>query len=113
MSQGSIEHYVADGEKEAIEERRRLALQESERKQFANAIISQGSLNHDEAKQGPSAGQNNLTFNFGKPAPKGRFGRKEDSSTKQERLTELLSKTAQYTRFILQQNLAHHKAQSK
>lgn len=40
LSQDSIAHYVEDAEKEAILERKRLALQVSERKQFANAIIS-------------------------------------------------------------------------
>ena len=34
MSQDSIQHYVQDAEKENQEERRRLQLQDSERKQF-------------------------------------------------------------------------------
>jgi len=40
LSQDSILHYVDDAKKETIEERKRLTLQEKERKQFANQIIS-------------------------------------------------------------------------
>lgn len=43
MSQDSIMHYVEDAEKETLLERKRLALQESQRKEYAHQIISQAS----------------------------------------------------------------------
>ena len=44
---------------------------------------------------------------------KNKFGKIVDGSTQKERLLDLLEKTEQYTRFILQQNLKHHQAQQK
>jgi hypothetical protein len=39
LSQDSIKHYVEDAEKETLEERRRLELQDSQRKQFAKKML--------------------------------------------------------------------------
>lgn len=58
LSQDSIAHYVEDAEFETQEERKRLALQESERKQFANAIISQTSHHHEQGEHDDEAGPN-------------------------------------------------------
>lgn len=44
---------------------------------------------------------------------KSRFGRQSDSTSKKERLQDLLEKTEQYTRFILQQNLKSHREQQR
>ena len=52
LSQGSIAHYVEDAELETQQERKRLALQVSERKQFANAIISQTSHQMENGEPG-------------------------------------------------------------
>jgi SNF2 family DNA or RNA helicase len=116
LSQDSLANYAEDAEKEAILERKRLALQDSERKQFANAIISQTSHHNENGNQavetGPTPNQG-LVFSFGKSAPKNRFGRKDSGSTKKERLEELLQKTEQYTKFILQQNIKHHRAMQR
>ena len=116
LSQDSIQHYVEDAEKEAAIERKRLAQQESERKQYASQIISQTSgQSQDQQRQhnGNSSANQITQFSFGKAATKNRFGRPTDGSSRKERLHELLEKTEQYTRFILQQNLKHHKAQQK
>ena len=111
LSQDSIQHYVEDAEKEAQKERKRLALQESERKQYANQIISQTSHNSNEHQPADNRALNQVNkFSFGKTAPKGKFGRQPtDGTSRKERLHELLEKTEQYTKFILQQNLMHHK----
>ena len=114
LSQDSIQHYVEDAEKEAVQERKRLALQESERKQYASQIISQTSHKSQEKQPNAAADANQINpYSFGKVMTKSRFGKHSDGSTKKERLQDLLQKTEQYTRFILQQNLKHHKAQQK
>ena len=41
------------------------------------------------------------------------FGKFVDGSSKKDRLAELLERTGQYTRFILQQNAHHYHAQQK
>jgi len=41
------------------------------------------------------------------------FGKFVDGSSKKDRLEELLERTEQYTRFILQQNVNHHHEQQK
>lgn len=114
MSQNSLANYMEDADKEALLERKRLALQDSERKEFANAIISQASHQNENGNQDVESGPNqSLVFSFGKSAPKNKFGRKDESSTKKDRLEELLRKTEQYTKFILQQNLKHHRAHQR
>jgi len=114
MSQDSIKHYVQDGEKETILERRRLELQEQERKQYAHQIISQTSHCDDAPAQDSDRQANPSFIKPSKNGAKGRFGRQPaDSSTKKERLQDLLEKTEKYTRFVLQQNHKHHKAQQK
>ena len=94
-----------------MQERKRLELQERERREFANVIISQTSDRHQNGPQGSSANmKSGLKFDFGMSAPKNKFGRKDDSSSREERLNELLEKIEQYTKFILNQNFKHHKS---
>ena len=76
MSQDSIQHYVEDAEKEAILERRRLQIQEAERKKFANQIISQSSFQDDEnAPNTRNKPMLDHALAHTKNGPKSRFGR--------------------------------------
>jgi hypothetical protein len=94
LSQDSIKNYVEDAQKETIEERRRLELQDSQRKQFARKML-QGSTGHDE-----QTNQNNALTNLASTKKK-LFGKFQDGSSKKDRLNDLLHKVEEYTRFIL------------
>ena len=86
MSQDSIQHYVQDGEKETILERRRLDLQEQERIQFAQQIISQTSHRDEPAATEADKVANPSFIQPAKNGAKGRFGRQTDGSSRKERL---------------------------
>lgn len=93
LSQDSIKHYEEDAEKETAEERRRLELQDSQRKQFAKKML----MDSDE-----QTNQNNALSNFGAGNTKKKlFGKISDGSSKKDRLNDLLVKVEEYSRFIL------------
>lgn len=101
FSQESIEHYVKESQKETVEERKRLEKRENERRLFASRMLEQ---------EDPTG----MKGHFDMPKQKKVFGKTvaDEGSTK-DRLAQLLQKTEQYTRFILQQNMKHHRAQQQ
>ena len=105
LSQDSIKHYVEDAEKETQEERRRLELQDSQRKQYARKML-------EEAKgEDGQTNQINALNTFTNNNPKKKlFGKFNDGSSKKDRLNDLLTKVEEYSRFILRQNINAHNA---
>ena len=105
LSQDSIKNYAEESEKETQEERRRLELQDSQRKQFAKKMLLEG------ANDGEQTNQNNALNNFASTNPKKKlFGKFNDGSSKKDRLNDLLQKVEEYSRFILRQNINAHNA---
>ena len=92
LSQDSIKNYVENAEKETQEERRRLELQDSQRKQYAKKIISANG--NDQTMQHNALSSLNNT-------KKKLFGKFADGTSKNDRLNDLLAKVEDYSKFIL------------
>lgn len=80
---------------------------------FANKIIK-GPGGNSHAMNGAS-GNNPQKFALMdmKNSSRKQFGKFTDGTNKQDRLTDLIERVEQYTRFILHQNLMHHKSQQR
>jgi hypothetical protein len=100
LSQDSLKHYVEDAEKETLMERKRLVQREHERRQFANKIINK-SVGPETVKNGANVPFENNALSTIRQTKK-TFGKFTDGSSKKDRLQDLLEKTEQYTKFILQ-----------
>ena len=114
MSQeGSKENYVEDADKETHKEKKRVEVQDNQKKQQAKKVLMKqqvGGEDQDEmAGPGFKALTNNSLQNLGGANGKSKlFGKFVDGTDKKDRLKDLLEKVTEYTSFILKQNRKSH-----
>ena len=113
LSQDSLKNYVDEADKETFKEQKRLQNQEQERKIFASKITKGPAGNSHASNGGVTNNPHKFSLMDMKNTGRKQFGKFVDGSNKEDRLDDLIERVEQYTRFILHQNLRHHKSQQK